>query len=126
MSNPSKRKGTAWERAVQDYLTDAMGIPVHRMPPSGAKDVGDLQFTDRDGDLVVVECKNTKTLDLAAALREAQKEAENAGATYAVAAIKRRQHGVADGYVVLTVADFAALAAGVPTRWAGGVGEGAA
>jgi len=121
MSNPSKRKGTAWERAVQDYLTAVMGCAVHRMPPSGSKDVGDLQFTDRDGDLVVIEAKATKALDLAGAVEEARAEAINAGAAYGVAVIKRRQHGVAAGYVVMTLADFAALAA--PS--AGGVGEGA-
>lgn len=108
MANPAKRKGTAWERAVQDYLNSA-GIWTRRMPPSGAKDVGDLQFTDRDGALVVVECKATKQIDLASAVREAQVESENAGAGYGVAVIKRRQHGVAEGYVVLSLADFAEL-----------------
>jgi Holliday junction resolvase len=108
MANPSKRKGTAWERAVQDYLNEA-GVWTRRMPPSGSKDVGDLQAEDRDGDLFIVECKATKAIDLAGAVKEAQVEAENAGATYGVAAIKRRQKGVAEGYVVMTLADFAEL-----------------
>lgn len=107
--NPSKRKGTAWERAAQDFL-NAQGADCRRMPPAGSKDVGDLQFTDRDGDLVVVECKATKALDIAGAVNEAQREAEQAGASYGVAVIKRRQHGVAAGYVVMSLADFAALA----------------
>lgn len=110
MANPSKRKGTAWERAVQDYLAEH-GLDVRRMPPAGTKDVGDLQFTDRDGDLVVVECKATKQLDLAGAMKETAREVEEAGAGYGVAAIKRRQHPTAQGYVVMTLTDFAALIA---------------
>ena len=64
MTNPARKKGTAWEMRVLAYLRDR-GVDARRNPPAGRLDVGDISFTDRDGDPVVVECKNTKAIDLA-------------------------------------------------------------
>lgn len=74
MSNPSKRKGSAWEVRVRDYLRE-QGFPhAERLPSEGSKDRGDVS-----GCPFVIECKATTREELAGAMREAAKEAENAG-----------------------------------------------
>lgn len=74
MSNPSKRKGTAWETAIRDYLLDE-GFRVYRQPAHGTVDKGDLHI----GDSIVVEAKNCQRHELAKWLDEANTEAANAG-----------------------------------------------
>lgn len=101
----SKRKGTAWEVAVRDYL-DAQGLAVFRNPPAGSRDVGDLTLLELS---MVVECKNTRAMDLAGALDEAQTEAVNAGVRYGVAVVKRPRANVSKAYAVMTLEDFSDL-----------------
>lgn len=109
MSNPSKKKGTEWEMRVLRYLADC-GFDVRRNPPSGKNDVGDLRVVDRDNDVVVVECKATKSIDLAGGMNELRAEVSNANASYGVCVFKRRSHATERAYVVMELADFAALA----------------
>lgn len=113
MTNPSKAKGTRFERAVQDWL-DARGVRVVRNPPAGTKDIGDLTVWDADGDRWVVEAKATKTLDLAGGMRELNTEKANAGAAFGVCVFKKRNAPVADAYVVMSLDDFASIVAGEP------------
>ena len=110
MANPSKRKGTDWEMRVLALLHDH-DIPAHRNPPAGNLDVGDLRLVDRDGDPVVVECKATKAIDLAGGMNELAVEVARADAAYGVLVVKRRSHPTGRAYVVLELADFAALVA---------------
>lgn len=106
MTNPSKAKGSAWERDVARYLTDRTGWRVERLPAGATIDRGDLAGIPG----LVIECKNTKTLNLAGAVDEAVTEAANVGPDEVpVAIIKRRQRGVADGYAVLPLWALAEL-----------------
>ena len=108
MANPNKARGTDWEMRVKRFL-ESYGLTVQRMPPAGSLDVGDLQLADKDGDRWVIECKATKALDLAGAMNELAAEQRRAGAPFGAAVFKRRNHETSRGYVVLELADFAAL-----------------
>jgi hypothetical protein len=106
MTNPSKRKGSAFEVAVRDWFLDK-SITVRRNPTNGAFDIGDLAV-EIDGIHYVVEAKATKQIDLPGFLAEADTEASN----YAklnrlpwsnvrpLVVVKRRQHGVDRAYAV--------------------------
>lgn len=110
MTNKPRRVGTDWEMRVLALLR-VHGIDAHRNPPAGNLDVGDLRFTDRDGDAVVVECKATKAIDLAGGMNELAVETARADAAYGVLVVKRRSHPTGRAYAVLELADFAALVA---------------
>lgn len=106
MTNPSKRKGTAWETALRDYFLDR-SVTVRRNPTNGAFDIGDLAV-ELDAVHYIVEAKATKSLDLSSFTSEALKEAAN----YAelnrlpmtrvrpLVVVKRRNHSVGRAYVV--------------------------
>lgn len=108
MSTAGKRKGTTWERAVAEYLRERVGYfaSAERAPRWGSVDKGDLVGTGP----FTIECKATKTLALAQFVDEAEVESQNAGTEYGVAVVKRRQKGVDQGYVVMTLETFATLA----------------
>lgn len=107
MSSPSKRKGTAFERLVADYLAEA--IPgVDRRALHGNHDHGDIAGIPG----WVLELKATRAIDLAGALDEARLEAKNAGVANYAAVVKRRSKGVAQAYFVMTLADAVRLLAG--------------
>lgn len=93
----SKRKGSAFERDVVAYLV-GHGFPwAERRALAGNLDKGDIAGVPG----VVLECKNTKALDLAGAINEAEAEARNAGVSIFAAVIKRRQRPAGDAYVVM-------------------------
>lgn len=73
-----KQKGTAFETAIVRYLREVLDDQnIDRMVLHGTADEGDItgvKFLGRD---VVIECKNTRTLNLTEHLREAQAEAMN-------------------------------------------------
>lgn len=102
MSNPSKRKGTAWETAVCGYLNER-GLIVERRALAGAKDKGDIAGVPG----WALECKAEKTISLAAYVDEANTEAVHAGVPRGAAIVKRRQRGTAQSYVVMDLATFA-------------------
>jgi hypothetical protein len=82
----SKRRGTAWESAVVEYLR-SNGVPhAERRALGGAKDRGDLAGIPG----VVVECKSAARVELAAWLDEAETERDNDGADLGVVWFKRR------------------------------------
>lgn len=103
--NPAKRKGTHFETEVLRYL-DSEGIWAFRNAPSGNQDKGDLTVPDWDA---VIECKNTKSLDLAGAVHEALVEAYNAKHRFGIAVIKRRMASVDKSYVVMPLDEFVEL-----------------
>lgn len=106
MSNPSKRKGSAWETTLRDYLIE-LGYAVHRNPTNGAFDIGDLALQYQQHHYVI-EAKATKAIDLPGFLSEAETEADN----YAqlnrlhldqvspLVIVKRRNKSVQQAYVV--------------------------
>lgn len=134
MANESKRKGTAWETAVRDFINEATGkyrAPVEGEPrqftdpadphnckrqvQQGAYDVGDLHAWP-----VVIECKAEKRITLPEYVRQANAEAARAGLPFGVAVVKAPRRPVRDGYAVCDLATFVrilrALREGPPTH----------
>lgn len=106
MSNPSKQRGTAFERLVADYFK-AHGFPYcDRRPQRGAKDCGDL-----GGLPVTCEVKNVKAISLGEWAQEAEEEAENAATPghWVVVAKRRGRGAVEEAWAVTTLAQYAEL-----------------
>lgn len=101
-----KQKGRTFENDVAEFLNEG-GIfkNVERRRLQGVLDKGDLTNTEP----FVVECKNTKKINLAEAVDEAEREAVNANQPYGVAVIKRPRKNVAQSYAVLSLATFVRL-----------------
>lgn len=100
--NAPKRKGTAFETAVKNYLNDE-GVYAYRNAPAGNQDKGDLSVPDWDA---VIECKATKSHDLAGGTLEAKIEASHAKARFGIAVFKRRMANVSKSYVVVELEQF--------------------
>jgi hypothetical protein len=113
MSNPSKRKGTAFETAVANYLADRMDDDrIERRTLQGVKDRGDVAGVRFAGKRVVVECKATTRLEVAEWLREAEAERVNDSASFGVVVAKRRGVGdtrTGDQLVLMTLETFASM-----------------
>jgi hypothetical protein len=98
VTNPSKKRGTAWETQVAQYLQQSGWPHVERRALHGAQDKGDLLGLPG----LVVECKSANRIQLAEWLKEAQAETANAGAELGVVWAKRSGKGsAADGYVIM-------------------------
>lgn len=108
MGNPGKRKGTATETAVTNYLR-SHGYPhAERRVQSGALDRGDINLGS--GASVVIECKDTKADSWGAHLTETLKEQVNAGADLGMLVRKRaRKSDPAEWYCVMTLEQAAKL-----------------
>ena len=98
MSHPSKVRGTRWESAVRDWLSEH-GYPAFRPALHGAADKGDLFGIGN----VTIQCKDTAKIDLAGAVDDAIEQAHNAGTDHFVVIQKRRRRGVGQAYVVTTL-----------------------
>ncbi|WP_103529489.1 hypothetical protein [Streptomyces sp. SM12] len=96
MSNPAKRKGTAFESAIVTFLREHHDPEAHRNVQMGAKDIGDI-----DGYyLHAVEAKAERTITLADYIRQANREAIHAGRPFGCAIVKARGKGIGASYVV--------------------------
>lgn len=102
----SKAKGTKWESAIVDYLSEH-GFPyAERRALSGTQDRGDVAGVPG----WVLEAKNCSTASLGVWMDEAIVEQGNAGADYtAVWHHRRGKSSPADGYVTMTGAQFVRL-----------------
>jgi hypothetical protein len=101
----SRRKGTAWESSVVDYLKRS-GFPyAERRAMCGTNDRGDIAGVPG----VMLECKAERSIDLAGYMDEVKAETRNAGTAIGAAVVKRRNRGVADAYVVMTLKQFAEM-----------------
>ena len=100
MSNPAKRKGSAWELAVARYMG------AERQYGAGRHDdVGDINGVPE----WALECKDAKTFNLPGWVDEAIVEAANAHKPYGAVVIKRPRHAVSDGYVLMPLFQFRQL-----------------
>jgi len=100
MANPQKRKGSAFERLIADYLAER--IPCERLPAGATLDRGDLWTS-----AAAIQCKNRRALSLGAWLRDAIEQQQNAGKRLHALVVKRK--GVTDPaeqFVVMTLEQF--------------------
>lgn len=104
MSAQNKRKGSLWERDLEDYY-NMEGFKARRLPRAGTKDIGDIAIELKNNHVVVVEAKNVKANDVLQWLREADLEAEHYSQKYDVPAygiVVRKTRGTnAGGAVVM-------------------------
>jgi hypothetical protein len=102
----AKKAGTAWESAICAFLVAHGWIHVERRRLAGSADRGDIAGIPG----LVIEAKNTRGYDLAAAVDESSAERDNAGAQYGVAWFKRKgRASPGSGYVVMTGETFVDL-----------------
>jgi hypothetical protein len=102
----SKKKGTAAETAVVEYLRASGFTQAERRTLNGAKDRGDIAGLPG----VVIEVKNCARQDLGAWIAEAELERDNDHASLGVVWHKRRGKGQPAGWFVTMSGDqFAAL-----------------
>lgn len=120
MSNPNGKKGSAFERAIADYLAATVDDRIDRRAKTGAKDKGDIGGVRMAlgpggaGSRVVVECKHVSRTDLSGWVNEADIERGNDDAAVGLVVHKRR--GTADPgdqYVTMTLRDLVTLLSGV-------------
>jgi hypothetical protein len=107
VSSPSKRKGTAFERAVADYLDERLPWQIDRMIQHGAFDRGDIIGVPD----WALECKATREFKLAQFVDEAETEAGNAGVPFGAAIVKSPGRAVGDAFVVMSLRQFAEMVA---------------
>lgn len=102
----AKKKGTAAETAVVNYLRSAGFVQTERRALNGTNDRGDVAGIPG----TVIEVKNHARAELAAWLDEAETERRNDGAAVAAVWHKRRGKGdPADWFVTMTGAQFTNL-----------------
>jgi Holliday junction resolvase len=102
VANPSKRKGSAFEKAVAEWLTEN-GFPyAERRVLQGSADRGDIAGIPG----LVLECKNTREMKLSQWMDELRAEKANARVDTAAVVISRRNHSVGKSYVVMEFDDF--------------------
>jgi hypothetical protein len=103
VSNANSAKGSAFERDARTFLAVAFGRAVQRPHHEGFKDVGDLHLSP-----FVLQCKNYANVAeaLNVGVAGAQIQAVHAGEPYGVALIKKRNSGIAEARVAMTLATF--------------------
>lgn len=97
MGNPSKAKGSRYERAVAEVFRESGFPEADRDRLRGSEDCGDITGVMD----LTIEAKNRRKLNIAGAVDEALEEAENAGTTWALAAVKRRQKNARESYAIM-------------------------
>lgn len=105
MTNSGKRKGSAFERLIADYLGEV--VPCERIPAGATLDRGDLWTPPAS-----IQCKNRQQLSLGAWLNETLEQQANAGKDWSWLVVKRR--GVTDPanqFAICTTAQMRALLA---------------
>lgn len=104
-ANPSKARGTAFETLWTNYVREHHNPYARRNAQTGTKDIGDV-----DGYyLHAAELKAEQRITLSDYIAQANREAAHAGQPFGCAVVKRRNAGVAAGYVVRDVETDARL-----------------
>ena len=105
MSSYNKAKGSKFETDVMKYLR-SLGHFAERLAKAGASDEGDI-VTIIAGQTYILECKNSKKMDLPTFWAEAEKEAKNyakarglPGSPPAFVIVKRRNASTEQAWVV--------------------------
>lgn len=102
----SRSRGTAFETLIVRYLQSRGWTHAERRALHGAVDKGDITGTGP----LVWECKNHKSLDISAWLKETEQERQNANADYGVLVVKRRSYGdPADQYAIMRLEHLVSL-----------------
>ena len=113
MSTRAKKRGTAVEVKVRDYLRVALGQQgIDRQPLRGSRDEGDLRGLVARGYECVVEVKAKRDMRpslLAEYRRQTLSERENAGAGVGILVVWRYNHPAADAVAHVTLRDLARL-----------------
>jgi hypothetical protein len=100
----NKRKGTTHESAIVNYLT-SQGISARRVVQTGRFDQGDIH-AEADW---ILEAKNCKDITPSEFVRQAVREAVNAGRSFGVAVVKKRNANIKDSYVMTDLETFARI-----------------
>lgn len=91
----ARQAGAAMESRTVNYLRWALDDDrIERRHLSGAKDRGDIAGVRYRGHRIVIECKNTATMNVAQHLREAETERGNDDALIGVVVQKRPRIGI--------------------------------
>lgn len=99
MSNPNKRKGTAWESAIRDYATSLRHKAI-RPAQVGSGDIGDVHI---DG-LLCVQAKDVTSWNVSGWMTDVSDQATRAGLPFGAVVMKKRRAKVEDAYAVMTYA----------------------
>ena len=130
--NSAKRAGAAFEIRQTEYLREALeNDSIDRQPKNGSKDLGDIarvghRVSGVNGVPITLEAKNTSSINLTSAMREAETEAKNYrekwGGHHPFPVVMHKRHGVAapgKQWVTMTTEEFVRLlrvAEGVDTE----------
>lgn len=110
------QKGTTFETQFCDYCNKRLGgKTIERRAKHGTKDRGDISGMFMRGKPVVVECKNRKSMALAAWIDEAEVERGNDDAEFGIVCHKRAGAGAKKfglNYVTMTLDTFLAMVTG--------------
>lgn len=120
--NSAKRAGANFEIRMAEHLREALdNDSIDRQPKNGSKDLGDIarvgyRTPGVQGVPIVWESKNTASINLTAATREAQAEAANYheknGGEYPIAVVNHKRHGASapeKQWVTMEVGEFVRL-----------------
>lgn len=101
----AKKAGADFEIRTAEYLIEVLeNDTIDRQPKNGSKDLGDIarvgyRSAGVNGVPITWECKNTASINLTSATREAHAEAENYQEKYGgplpIALVNHKRHGVA-------------------------------
>lgn len=122
MSNPSKAKGSRWEKDVVQHVRDG-GQKAERLVTAGALDEGDIALPVGDTTFVL-EAKDERKWDLSGYVDEAVLEAQNYSKArggvpvYPAAVVKRPRRGAGQAYVIMPLDSFLELTAELEVLYA--------
>lgn len=97
MANPSKQKGSAWERRLVDFLASHGHPNAERRVTEGKNDRGDVSGVPG----WVIEAKNCRQIDLSGWCDEAEKEAMAAHVYRWAVVFPRKAHQTRKAYAVI-------------------------
>jgi len=89
-----KQKGTSFESAAAEWLTERLGTEVRRNVLMAQLDQGDLYGVFIDGKPLVIECKNEREYKLSEWMGELEREMENSDTDVGIVLFHRRGIGL--------------------------------